>query len=101
MPWPSWPPWDWRRPLMVAQLSLGPTAAHSHRGAGAILGLDGVRRGAVELAVPHGGGGHGWILHRRATDTVMFTGPLRHTTPLATLVDLAAVVDDDTWEMAY
>src|SRR5690349_10212618 len=35
-------PWEWRRPLMVAQLALGPAAVLSHRSAAAILGLDGI-----------------------------------------------------------
>jgi len=94
-------PDDWRRPLMVAQLSLGPRAVLSHRAAAAILGLDGVRPGIVEAVVPKGSAGFGWVLHRRRTPEPVYTGPLRHTNPLDTLVDLAAVVDDDTWEMAF
>jgi hypothetical protein len=40
---------------MTAQLSLGPKAVLSHRAAAAVIGMDGVGPGVVEVTVPTGG----------------------------------------------
>jgi very-short-patch-repair endonuclease len=95
-------PADWRRPLMAAQLSIGPKAVLSHRAAAAVLGMDGVRPGVVELTAPTGGTHPGWIRHRNVVpdDDIIMTGPLRHTTVIRTVADLAGVLDDEHWEMA-
>ena len=95
-------PGDWRRPVMAAVLSLGPPAVVSHRTAALLLGLDGVRRGVVELSVAHGRACPGWRLHRREPPPVdrTATDGIPHTTPLRTLRDLCSVLDDDHVEMA-
>jgi hypothetical protein len=94
-------PGDWRRPLMAAALALGPEAVLSHRSAAALLGLDGIDRGVVEVTIADGRTEPGWHLHRRdALPPAMFTSGIPHTFPLRTVRDLCLVVDDDHLEMA-
>lgn len=92
---------DWRRPLMAAALSLGPPASISHRGAGALLGLDGIDVRVVEATIGDGRAHPGWHLYRRdPVPPSMFTAGIPHTLPLRTIRDLCSVLDDDHLEMA-
>jgi hypothetical protein len=87
---------------MTALLWAGPNAVLSHRSAAAVLELDGVRRGIVELWLPRTGKGHDqWILHRGRppSDAIITHGPLRLTDARRTFADLAPVVDGDSLEM--
>ena len=75
----------------------------SHRAAAALWRLDGVPAGAVELSLPRGRSYDRVDIHRvsdlRPVDVTTVDG-LPVTTAARTLVDLGAVVDDDTLERA-
>lgn len=97
-------PKAWEQSLMATLLWAGPEAAISHRSAAACLGLDGVKPGYIEVTLPRS---------RRASAPYVIThcspisridfgrfGPLRITTPSRTLIDLGAVVDEESLEIA-
>jgi len=82
--------------LTAACLAAGPGAVASHRGAAAVLGLDGIPP-AVEISVPIGCGSQpaGVIVHRvaeLARPDVIRAGPAPHTAAARTIIDLAGVV---------
>lgn len=98
-------PGGWPRPLMAAQLWAGPSAVVSHRAAAGLFELQGVPIGTVELLTtasrsyaPAGIKLHrSGLLPRREWG---LKGQFRVTSPIRTLIDLAAVVDPITWEVA-
>jgi len=90
-----------RRPLLAALLWAGEDAVLSHRTAAGILRLDGVGAPTIELwarrvRVPTGLTVHRGRVGREDTAT---SGPLRHTSLLRTVIDLAGVLDEDTLEL--
>lgn len=97
-------PDDWRRPLMAASLSLGPTGAVSHASAARLLALDGVshRQQRPEVIVTDGAVGWGWRMHRRyeLPAGMVVTDGIRHTNVRRTMRDLCSVLDADHLEMA-
>ena len=96
-------PSDWRRPLMAAQLWGGPACVLSHRSAALLLRWDGVRPGMpVDLCSPTCTRAPAIKVHRKAIPEadIVETSGLRHTAALRTLLDVAAVVDDLTFELA-
>jgi very-short-patch-repair endonuclease len=79
--------------LMAAVLSCGPSAALSHEQAGEVYGIRRRRVGQVEVTVPHAlRKRHGVHLHRRGlrADELTTWHGIPLTTPVRTLVDLAA-----------
>jgi very-short-patch-repair endonuclease len=88
---------------MAAQLWGGPDSVLSHRSAAALVGLDRCDHQGADICMgaPRRPPKE-WTVHRRsvAAAQIVTTGPFRHTDPLMTLVDLAAVVDDLEWELA-
>jgi hypothetical protein len=95
-------PGDWRRPLMAAALSLGDGGRVSHRSAGQLLRVDGVRDGPPEVIVARGRTNPEWRLHRQANvpAEITVTDVIPHTTPARTLRDLCSVLDENHLEMA-
>jgi very-short-patch-repair endonuclease len=92
---------DWRRPLLAGLLWAGDAAVLSHRAAGSVLGLDGIPSPAPELWALRARVPRGVIVHRGVVEpgAIATTGLLRHTTIVRTVVDLAAVLDDETLEI--
>jgi hypothetical protein len=87
--------------MFAAQLWAGPGAVLSHRAAGVILGLDGIRSALPEILSAETKAAKGVVVHRgTVTDNdITTTGHLRHTTVARTVLDLACVLDDDTLEL--
>jgi very-short-patch-repair endonuclease len=92
---------DPRRIMFAAQLWGGPAAVVSHRAAAVILGLDGIRDASPEIWSPTAGATTGIIVHTgtMARSDIATTGPVRHTNPVRTTLDLARVVDGQVLEM--
>jgi very-short-patch-repair endonuclease len=90
---------------MAAVLSCGPDAVLSHRSAAALWEIRAHRSGPIEVSVPAGSTRRrrGVIVHRRtafaANDCTRRRG-IPVTTPVCTLVDLAAVLDRGRLEAA-
>ena len=94
---------SWRQRLHAACLSAGRGAAASHRAAGALLGLDAIPRGVVELSVPldRAPRGTGALVHRTADPPVSTPiDGIPCTSPARTVVDLAAVLGPQRLEQA-
>jgi hypothetical protein len=87
--------------MLAAQLWAGPGAVLSHRAAGLILGLDGIRDAQPEMLSMDSKFTKGVVVHRGAVanDDITTTGLVRHTKIVRTVLDLAAVLDDDTLEL--
>lgn len=96
-------PTSWEQKLMEAQLWAGDTAVVSHRSAAALHELWGFERGPIELtAAIARRAPKGITLHRGllgGADVSSF-GPFRTTSPTRTLIDLAAVADEEACEIA-
>lgn len=105
-----WTPEDpqqrWRQRLMAGALWLGKGSAVSHRAAGLVWEVDGLKDSPLELSTrgrrrPEGN--NGLIVHHtrtlRPSDIVRRYG-LPITSALRTLTDLASVVDTDVMELA-
>jgi hypothetical protein len=90
-----------QRPLLAALLWAGPTAVLSHRAAAKMLGLDGVGPGPPEVWAQRGHSTGGVIVHRGeiVPGDVRRAGLLRVTCLRRTVIDLAAVLDDDRMEL--
>lgn len=87
--------------LHAAVLAGGPHALASHRAAGWLWAL--TERPAVEITVPHGTRcrAHGVTVHRaRSPGTASLRDGIPVTNPLRTMIDLAAVLDDNTLTLA-
>jgi very-short-patch-repair endonuclease len=88
-------PRTWRQAVLAAVLAAGPRAAASHRTAGRLLSLEGVRTSAVEVVTPLSTRPRlrGARLHRSrtlaASDVVCVDG-IPQTKPARTLFDLAS-----------
>jgi hypothetical protein len=93
----------WHQELWAAVLAAGAGATLSHRAAAGLWHLDGVPSGAVELSLPRGRSYNRCDVHV-VTDLgrvdLTTVGRLPVTTAPRTLIDLGAVVDDDTLEQA-
>jgi len=94
-------PPDQRRPMFAAQLWAGPGAVLSHRAAGLILALDGIREAPPEILSMEPKVTNSVVVHRGpvAMGDIMRTGHLRHTTIVRTVLDLSCLLDDDTLEL--
>jgi len=95
----------WPQPLVAALLWAGPNAVVSHRAAAGLFKLEGIPVGTVELltASSRCHSPKGIILHRTkslARGEWAELGEFRVTGLTRTLIDLAAVVDPITWEVA-
>lgn len=78
-------------------------AVASHRAAGLLWGLDGIEVALVEVTVPHGVSLRRGVVHRSgdlADFEVVERELIPCTDPTRTLIDLGAVVDDDSLERA-
>jgi very-short-patch-repair endonuclease len=94
---------SFRQLVMVAVLGAGPGAVASHRTAAALLRLDGLDEGVVELSVPPARRYRAVLAHRigdLARFDVTNVEGIPCTTGTRTCVDLGAVVDDDVVEQA-
>lgn len=94
---------SWEQQVMHALLRGGPGTAASHRTAGALLRLDGVSPGIVEVYARSLKGHQDLRVHRTNELPVcdlMSTGPVVHTNASRTLVDLGAVLPEDEVEVA-
>lgn len=102
---PAAVPDSWQRRLSGACLAGGPTTVASHRAAGALWKFDGRPSGIVEVTVAGSGVRHlqRVVLHRTRSlpvaDRTQVDG-IPVTRPGRTLVDLAAVLDEDGLEAA-
>ncbi len=90
--------------LMVAVLGAGTYSAASHRAAAALLRLDGVDEGVIEVSVPPDRRYRRAVTHRTADldrfDVTRVDG-IPCTTATRTCVDLGAVMDDDVVERVF
>lgn len=90
--------------MMAAVLGAGTRAAVSHRTAAALLRLDGVAEGVIELSVPSSRRYRGALTHRTddlsQADITCVDG-IPCTTATRTCVDLGAVVGDEVVERAF
>ena len=94
---------SWHQELMHALLRAGDGAVASHRSAGALLGLDGMRPGVVEIYARHLKSSGHLIVHRSSSlpeCDLTRIGPIPTTNVSRTLVDLGAVVDEEAVEVA-
>ena len=93
----------WVQSMTAAVLWAGGSGAASHRSAAALWALDGCLQGVIEVTVPSSRKSPpGLIVHRALLpngDVTSVSG-LRATSPTRTLLDLAAVVDEETLEIA-
>ncbi|HVM40594.1 MAG TPA: hypothetical protein VM618_07450 [Acidimicrobiia bacterium] len=96
-------PVTWRQRAMAATLWAGETGVASHTAAAALWGLDGVDRRAVEITTPRRLRAAGVVVHngdpvpeadRSARHGIPCTSATR------TLVDLSAVLDEESFETA-
>jgi hypothetical protein len=94
-------PPDPDRVMLAALLWAGPEAVLSHRAAGLIEGLDGIREGQPEILTIDTKVTKGVVVHRGevAKSDITTTGQLRHTKVVRTVLDLSSVLDDDTLEL--
>lgn len=93
----------WEQRIMLALLRGGAGTAASHRTAAALLHLDGLPPGVVEVYARSLKAYEGMRVHRTTdlpTCDVMSTGPLVHTNASRTLLDLGSVVSQDEVEIA-
>ena len=91
--------------LHAALTWAGPDAALSHRSAGALLGLDEVHDELPELLVPMRRHPRSALVTIHRTDDldtreIVRVGRLRCTSPIRTVIDLAAVFDEEALEFA-
>lgn len=95
---------SWEQELMAAWMWAGRGAVVSHRSAGRIFRLTGVEDGIVEIRVPQARRSprSGIVLHSGFLESkdVAVWGPLRLTIPTRTLIDLGAVLDEESLEVA-
>jgi hypothetical protein len=89
---------------MAAVLSCGPQAALSHEAGGGLWRITPIREGQIQISVPAGvrRSRPGIVVHRRTDlerDMTQHLG-IPVTTPICTLVDLAACVDRRELEAA-
>lgn len=96
---------SWLQRLMAALLWAGPDAAVSHRAAGALLGLDGITPGLVEISVTRSRRSlsKDVIVHcvsKLPACDITRVGVLRVTNASRTLIDLGGEVDLSTLEAA-
>ena len=96
----------WRQQLFGAWLAVGPGSVLCRRSSGALLGLEGVVEGPIELFVPNNKKprGKGVILSRTtslATSDVTRFGKLAATTATRTLIDLGSVMTEEQVEIAF
>jgi very-short-patch-repair endonuclease len=87
-------PTSWERTLQGGLLTLGPTAAISHRASAALHDFDRARVGAVEFCMPRAGRGRdvGLVVHttsRLDPIDVVLIGGMRVTSASRTVIDLA------------
>ena len=84
--------------VMAATLWAGPGAVVSHGTAGQLWKIDGARAAKVELWVPSGNRTHDLVVVHRGTRIDRadraHLGPIRVTSPLRTLIDLAGRLED-------
>ena len=94
-------PADGRRQLLAALIWGGRGAVLSHHTAAAIHGLDGIHDGLPQLWTSRWHSASGLAAHHGAVPTadVVQRRSLRVTSLRRTVIDLAAVVDDDTLEL--
>ena len=90
---------------MAACLALGPETVASHRSAAYLLDLDGIDNATVEVSVPANGRSHlnGAVVHRVKSIPRCDRGLIRGipiTNASRTLIDLDAVVKEETLELA-
>lgn len=87
-------PLSWKGRAMAASLWSAPDGALSHRTAGMLLGLEGLRYVPLEVSCLRGIRSPGPLVHRPrrlpGSHLMMFDG-IRTTTPVRTLIDLCAV----------
>ena len=91
------------RSYLAAVCLSSPPAVASHRAAGLLWGLDGIDADVVEVSVPHGVTLRRGVVHRTndlAELEVVEREGVRCTDPTRTLLDLGAVIDDDSLERA-
>jgi hypothetical protein len=87
------------QPVGAALLARGPDAVACGRSAGWALGLDGVDKGVIEIAILSGSHKRNGTRRRLLVpNQVIPLGPFRMTDPITTLLDLAALLDDRHWE---
>lgn len=94
---------SWYQRLQAALLLAGPDAVLSYRSAGAVLRLEGIAAGAVEITVPRRTNYRGIKVHftqlLQPADVVTIDG-FRVTSATRTLLDLAGVVEAEVLETA-
>jgi len=97
-------PHSWEQRAAAALLWAGVNAVASHRTAAALFNLDGVKRGPIDVSVSSArrSPARDVVVHRHrlSPGDIGKLGPLRVTTAARTLVDLGAVVDEETVELA-
>lgn len=96
-------PPSWHQRVFAACLWAGPRAVASHRSAGALWGLDGVKRRVVEISTTRQVTAPGVIVHRSkdwiGADESNLEG-IPVTTVHRTLIDLPAVMKEEALEIA-
>ena len=87
---------------MAAVLSCGPGAALSHRAGAALWQITTMERGLIQVSVSRGHprGGAGVVVHRRPRLEVVSHEGIPVTSPVQTLVDLAACIERGELEAA-
>ena len=96
-------PGSWERDAFAALMVCGRGSALSHRSAGFVLGLDGVRPVGIEVAVPatrHVTNGEIQVHRTRENLPTFLVGKLRVTQLARTMVDLASVLKPQELEFA-
>jgi very-short-patch-repair endonuclease len=96
----------WRQQLFGVWLAVGPSSVLCRRTSGALLGLEGVEEGPIELYVPNNKKprGKGIVFSRStslATSDVTRFGKLPVTTATRTLIDLGSVMSEEQVEIAF
>jgi very-short-patch-repair endonuclease len=94
---------SWWQSLSAAVLWAGPGAVASHRAAGKLWGLDGLRSQPVEVTTTHDRRTPDVVVHRTRDLPRQDVGALHGipvTSPARTLIDLASVLDEETLETA-
>lgn len=92
----------WEQQLMAAQLWAGSDSCISHRSAAALAGLAGFKPGWVDITAPIARRAPAGVhLHRGRLGgaDVIRRGPLRVSSASRTVIDLAAVVSEETLEI--
>jgi hypothetical protein len=96
----------WMQRLFGAWLAVGSSSVVCRRSSGALLGLEGIEEGPIELYVPNNKKprGKGIVICRTtslpASDVTRF-GKLRTTTATRTLIDLGSVMTEEQVEIAF